>query len=546
MKRNLKRLLSFALAISLLFCLAACGGGENSSNTGSSNTGASSSDNSGTSSSTQDSGEKISSKDTLTMVSPYTDTGNYNTWTQATAQAATVTRNIMEPLIRNMNGEYVGVLAESFKWEDDTTLTLKIRDNVYFHNGDKMTIDDVIFSNELSRKAASSAGAWKMVESIEAVDETTVKYTLSYADVDFLQALAGNVTSQKYYEEVGEQQFGLKPIGTGYFMWDSYTSGDNVTMKAFDKYWGDHGTIKTLIVRFISENSQALIELENGNVDWITADGSTVASAQGNEAITIVQHGNGLNEYCGFNFNSEKVKDLKVRQALAYAIDREAVVAGAREGIGTASWGLVPDIFEPEYNEEVKNYYQHDPEKAKELLSEAGYSESNPLELTLLTDTSSARTLEAQQIKNMADAVGFKINIATFESATVTSILAGGDAKDYDLFVRALGQQTSTTHQMGTIFSVGATEVGNNPFWFTRDSVEGLAEYDDLFKEIKKTTDDAARYEKMKELQIKERDMVLTCWLVNQQVCEAISTSLKGYIITPGAVILNECYFVEE
>ena len=98
---------------------------------------------------------------------------------------------------------------------------------------------------------------------------------------------------------------------------------------------------------------------------------------------------------------------------------------------------------------------------------------------------------------------------------------------------------------MGTIFSCAATEVGNNPFWFTRDSVEGLAEFDDLFQEIKRTTDDEKRYEMMKELQIMERELVLTCWLVNHVQCEAISSNLRGYVVTPGLTSHNECYYVE-
>jgi len=486
-----------------------------------------------------------SDKDTIVLVSAYTDPGNFSTYSQATAQASVVTANIMEGLVRFYEGAYIPNLAESFEWVDEKTLEVKIRKDVKFHNGDPMTVDDVIFSNELSRTATQSAGGWVMVDNIEKIDDTTIHYNLKYADIDFIQALSGSITSKSYYESVGEQGFGLHPVGTGCFAWEDYQTGDHVTLKFFEDYWGTHGTINTLTIRFISEVSQALIDLENGVVDIITANGSTIAAVQGNKDIKLEYALNGLHEYCGFNFNSERVQDLKVRQALAYAIDREDIVIAARDGIGTASYGLVPTNFEPEYNPEVETWYNTSTEKAAELLGELGYSTSNPYPLTLMTDTSPARKMEAEQVKNAAEKAGFAITISSFESATVTSILAGGKAEDYDLFIRALGQQTSTTYQMGTIFSVAATEAGNNPFWFTRETPVGMDKFDDLFKEIRQTTDDAARYEKMKQLQIMEREMVLACWLVEQQTVTAMNAKLMGYYISSAPIRLNDAYFVK-
>ena len=123
--------------------------------------------------------------------------------------------------------------------------------------------------------------------------------------------------------------------------------------------------------------------------------------------------------------------------------------------------------------------------------------------------------------------------------------MAGGSADDYDLFVRALGQMNTTTHQMGTIFSVSATEAGNNPFWFTRENPAGTDKYDDLFMEIKKCTDDAKRCEMLKELQIMERELVLACWIVEQSSVMAMNSKLEGYYISPGPVRYNDCYFTK-
>lgn len=95
-------------------------------------------------------------------------------------------------------------------------LKLSLRDDVYFNNGDKMTIDYVVWCCEKYRTNALSAGGWKMVDNIEKLDEKTIRFNLSYADVDFLEVFPmASITYQKYYEEVGDQAFGTHPIGTG-------------------------------------------------------------------------------------------------------------------------------------------------------------------------------------------------------------------------------------------------------------------------------------------------------------------------------------------
>lgn len=540
---KIKRAISLMLVLTLLFCLASCGGNSTSSDTSDSTPDSISGS---TSNSNEKDTENISSKDTLVVVSAYTDPGSFSSYLTPIPSVSAISSNIMESLLLSVKGEWIPNLAESYEYIDDSTFHITIRDDVYFHNGDKMTVEDVIFTHDLCKTTAANSTYYKSVESYKAIDDRTIEYKLSYQDVNFMMIFSNAVTCKAYYEEVGDQGFALHPVGTGYYMWDSYVSGDSVTLKAFDKYWGNHGTIQTLIIRFITETSQALIELENGNVNVMTADGSTISSVEGNDAVSLYYYENGLLEYCGFNFNSDKIKDIRVRQALQYCIDRNALVNGAREGLATEQYGMVMTRFPAEYNSEVENYYNYNIEKAKELMAECGYSSENPLELNLLTDTAAIRNLEAQQIKNMADQVGFSITIKSYESATITSILAGGSSDDYDIFMRAIGEIQSTTPQFTSIFSCTATEAGNNPFWFTRDSIDGMAEFDDFYQEITKTMNDEERYEKLKELQIMEREMVLCCWLLNQNICAAMSSNLRGIRQSGVQILFDQCYFVED
>lgn len=541
MRKTARRLVFLALAISLLFSLTACGG--QSSSTSEAPQGSSGSD----SEQISTNGEKISAKDALVMVSPYTDTGNYNPYSQATSQAGVVNNHCLEGLLRmTSEGDYECILAESYEWTDELTIEVKLRSDVYFHNGDLMTVEDVIFSNEMSKASAAGAQDWRMIDRIEKVDDSRIKYCLSYTDTDAINALTSKITSKAYYEKVGEQAFGTAPVGTGYFMWDSYMSGDSVTFKAFDKYWGEHGTVKTLTIRFISELSQALIELENGNVDIIPANGSTMASIEGNDDITTLTYSSQLNEYCGFNYNSEKVKDIRVRQALSYAVDRDALIAGAREGFAIKSYGVIMSYVTSLYDSNVEDYYKYNPDKARELLAEIGYSESNPLSLTLLTDTSTARTLEAQQLKNMLDAVGFNITISTFESATVTSILTGGNPEDYDLIIRAVNANPGAPLAApARTLSFASTEKNNNPIWLKADSHELAEKYDTLVSEAKQAIDPKVKAEKYAELQKIEREMCMVCWLLCPESCYALNGNMKDYYVTGQYINLEKVYFVE-
>ena len=492
------------------------------------------------------SGETVSSKNSLVIVANLTDPGAFNPIATPIPSVADITSHITESLLVNQDGEWAPYLAESYEQVDDSTFRITIRDDVYFHNGDKMTVEDVLFSQELCKNSAANAIYYNSIESAEAIDDRTIEYKLAYQDVNFMMIFLNVIVSKSYYEEVGEQGFALHPVGTGYFMWDNYVSGDRIELKAFDQYWGEHGTIETLTIRFITEKAQALIELENGTVDVMTADGSTITAAEGNNSISLFYHDNGLLEYCGFNFNSEKIKDIRVRQALQMCIDRSALVTAAREGLATEQWGMIMTRFPAEYNPEVEDYYPYDPEGAAELMAEMGYTKDNPLELNFLTDTATVRNLEAQQIKHMADQVGFNLTIKSYESATITSIVAGGNPEDYDIFMRAIGQLQTTTPQLATIFSCSATELANNPFWFTRDSIEGMEEFDDLEQEIFSTMDTEERYELIKELQIMERELVLCCWLLNQEVCLAMSSNLRGIRTIGIRVMYDQCYFVEE
>ncbi len=539
MRKRFKQFITLLLALSLMLSLAACGGETESSGGDSSG---------GETSSTDE--EVISSKDTLVRSINFAEPGSYNNWRAGATQAASpIFEQIVEPMVRNYDGELIYELCESYEIQDGTTVIVNLREDVYFHNGDEMTPEDVIFSAELCRNSGGGRATWEPVDTVEEIDENTVQLNLKY-ETSTIELILANwtVTSKAYYEEVGDQGFGTAPLGTGYFMWDAdgYIPGDSVTLRSFDRYWGEHGTINTLTFRFIAETSQALIELENGNVDVFMADGSTLATIEGNENYKTSYKQDSILEYCGFNFNSEKVQDVRVRQAVCYAINREDIITGARDGMGITEYGMIASSHGEKYNSAVEDYYPYDPEKAAELMADMGYTKENPLVLKLMTDTQAQRSLEAQMIKNMLDEVGFSIEIQTFEAAAFNDILQGGDPEWYDMVIRGMGSTVGEPlMQVKSILSPDATATGNNPMHLALDSHERAQEFNDKINEALRTVDPEEQLPIVQELQEIEREIIPCCWLFDRETYYVMNAKLMGTFQPGAGMQMKDCYWVE-
>ena len=456
------------------------------------------------------------------------DNGAYDEFAVAkTAQTGTVTAHVFDQLFySNKEGGYTNMLAENYEWKDDKTLQVKVRENVFFHNGDPLTMEDIIWSLECHKKVR--AALYATIDECVKIDEHTVEFHMNTADRSVVSSLAAMIIGPKnYYNEVGPEAFAVHPVGTGCYYWADYTSGDHVTLKYFDKYWGEHGTVDTIQIRFISEVSQALIELENGNCDVLKADGASIPLIEGNENLAYSFSVPGLNEYLGFNYNNEIFQDVRIRQAVNMAIQREQILAGARDNIGMVSYGFAAPTSSV-YDPAIEDYYKYDPEGAAKLMEEAGYTKANPLKLTLLTDTSKARQAESQQVKNFLDQVGFEITLQNYDSATVSSMVAGGNPDDYDLIIRAINQGEEQAERLKAQLRCYATTTGSNPTWLN-DTVPGAKEYDELVAKAQACVGDEAQFaELMKQVQKTERENALFCPLLFQQDVYFYNAKLHG------------------
>jgi len=183
-----------------------------------------------------------------------------------------VSDTIYESLLTNVDGTYEPWLAESYEIVDDTTIVFKLRDDVYFHDGSKMTADDVLFSILRAQASNFTSTLFGAIdpENSKVVDETTVEFKLTYPFAPIMEAFAnyrGAILSKAAFEAGGTETFGRNPVATGPMKMKQWVAGDRIELELFDQYWNEKPAFDNLVYRVILEPSSRTIELETGGVD---------------------------------------------------------------------------------------------------------------------------------------------------------------------------------------------------------------------------------------------------------------------------------------
>lgn len=284
-----------------------------------------------------------------------------------------------------VSGEYQGNLATDWTWIDDVTLELKLREGVTFHNGEAFTADDVVFTvnyvaNPENEVAVQRNVSW--MDRAEKVDEYTVRIILDAPFPPAEEFLAGPVVMypNEYYAKVGPAGMALNPVGTGPYKMTSVDPGLHYALEAYEGYHDgprNAARIGKLDVRTIPDVNTQIAELFNGQLDFlwnVPADQAerldqmekfTVANAQAMRIGFISMDAAGRVEADG------PMTNPLVRQAVAHAIDRQAIVDALLKGSSEVVHSACAKI---QFACEQKvTQYEYDPAKAKALLAEAGY-----------------------------------------------------------------------------------------------------------------------------------------------------------------------------
>lgn len=271
-------------------------------------------------------------------------------------------------------------LAESWSQLSPTEWQINLRHEVKFHDGTEMTSADVVFTLfSPDRLNIDWAQMGQAFSNVEAVDTYTVKVTTKFPDPAFvsrLQTYIGQVVPMNYYNEVGEDQFGIEPVGTGPYKMTEFVPLDHVTLTAFDEYWGGKPPIKTITFKAVPELSSRIAGLLKGEYDialGIPPDQfEVVEAAQGIKVVgSIVDNFTAL----AFQTNHDGKPEANetFRQAMVYAIDRNLLTQTLWKGLTTPPLGYQFPAYGDYYNPDFKGI-TYDLDKAKSLLTESGYN----------------------------------------------------------------------------------------------------------------------------------------------------------------------------
>jgi peptide/nickel transport system substrate-binding protein len=277
------------------------------------------------------------------------------------------------------------VLATDYEIADDgLTYTFNLRDDVIFHDGSPFTSDDVVFTFErlLDTGLDYYKSRFKNVTSITAEGDYTVVFQLGVVDPGFIlniadPATAGCAILSRTATETNDPA--LKMIGTGPFATGDYAPNSQLELTRFEDYWGDAPVYDELVVRYMPEASAQVAALQAGEVDLIFPAGTTVKTLESNANVEIKSVVSGAAININLNSASPALADVRVRQAVQLAFDREDIVESVLLGGGEPS-GLIPTGYSWAPAPSDLPFYTQDIEEAKALLAEAGYADGLTLE----------------------------------------------------------------------------------------------------------------------------------------------------------------------
>lgn len=330
------------------------------------------------------------------------------------------------------NGEFAPRLATSWDWEDDTHLVFHLRDDVYFHNGEKLTAEDVAFTIQTSCETKNNRSFFSAfdAENTAAIDETTVciafKYPFAPA-LAYLSASRGGIICKSTYEEIGADAYNLSPVGTGQFKFVSWTQGDSIELERNDNYWDKEKipSYSKIRYRIITENSVRAMELEAGGIDIaFNISSNDFDRLKANSNVVAISE-EGLSHQ-GFQFNSTtpELSDIRVREALCISLDTAAIVSAVYGSYGTPASGLFSsNVFA--FN--ALGPYEYNPERARELLAEAGYGDGFSVTMSIADITNLVKMAEIAQ--QQWKQVGIDLKIDIMEQVAVTELNSTGQTR---------------------------------------------------------------------------------------------------------------------
>ena len=517
MKRKLKRLLLLVALTSLLVSLCACGGGTANNDP---------SEPTGTAAQT---GEPSNGGSVTVAIAQDLD-DSLDPHLAVSAGTDEVLFNLFEGLVKpDPKGDLIPAVASDYQISEDGTMyTFTLREGVKFHNGDLVTAEDVIYS--LNRIAGTESGtplvpAFSLVQSIEATDGQTVVITLSEGNIEFLAYLTEAIIPAGYDAQ------GTAPVGTGPFKFVSRTPQEGMVIERFEDYWGAPAYLDRVEYKVITNADTLMMSLKSGAVDLCAHLTATQVRELG-DSFQIESDTMKLVQALYLNNAVKPFDDVRVRQALCYAVDVQDILDLTADGEGVPVGSSMYPAFQKYFLPELAEAYPQDLEKARSLLADAGYPDGFSMTITVpsnYTPHVDVATVLEQQLK----AVGISVTIDLVEWPTWVERVYQG--RDFESTVVGIDASSMTARAMLERF-----ESSNDKNFINFSD----SEYDRVFAQAISSTDDGeqtALYQRLQEILSEQAANVYI-----QDLCDfvAVSPKLGGLTFYPIYVLdLSAIYY---
>jgi peptide/nickel transport system substrate-binding protein len=310
-----------------------------------------------------------------------------------------------------------GQLAESYKIVNDTTWDFKLRQGVKWHDGSDFTAEDVKYTwdDYLGQEGKARYSNRAVIDKVEIVDPTTIRVTTKGPQAGLLDRFGSlPVMPKKAREAMGAEAFNVKPIGTGPYKVVEWVKGQQLKLEANPNYWQGKVFPEKLTIRPITDPTTRMAELKTGSVHIIQAPPiPSLKEIQSDPNLELKELKGARTMTYKFNITKAPYTDAKVRQAINYAVDRNAIIKSVLEGYGVILVGQ----FSEGWNGFDPNLapWPYDPAKAKELLSAAGQSSGLELNFSTTNGVYVKDREIAEAVAGQLEAVGVKTNIIVAE-----------------------------------------------------------------------------------------------------------------------------------
>ncbi|WP_066065077.1 glutathione ABC transporter substrate-binding protein [Neobacillus soli] len=477
--------------------------------------------------------DKASKAGGTLVIARLSDAENLDQQFMSTINAASVTHGkIYEGLVgRDKNAEIKPLLAEEWKQLDDTTWEFKLRKNVKFHDGTPFNADAVkaTFDRLLDPNVASPrAVVFKMVKEVKVVDEFTVQFILSEPFSPLLSILAsheGGIISPKTIEKYGKKII-QEPNGTGPFVFESWTPGQEIVLTKNNEYWGTKAKVDKVVFKVVPEETTRISMLETGEAQIAEPLSvpmmSTVEASQESEIYRSEGFGT---EYIGFNVQKKPFSDVRVRKAIAHAVEMDSIIKGVYNNVGKKANSLLGSkVFG--YHADMKAY-EYNLNEAKELLAEAGYPDG--FETTLKTMDSKERINMAEVLQSQLKGVGIKLNIEVLEYGTFVEQANKGNT---EMFILSWRNATGDAdYNQYNLFHTNSQGAAGNTFFYSNKEVDRLI---DAARGEKDQAKRVELYAQSQELEMKDAVYIPVRVIEN---LAAVAKNVEGFSISPSGYL---------